>query len=158
MRRAIVFAVLSVGFACGSVQAQNVAPLGRSGPCPPAYYVPPCQPCPPGNYYYPPGTIPSMPPDPNVPNPQPGTPQVSDPFAQPEEAGGQAGRTLNDNLDGDFGGVFYTRNIVTTTTTTRVIGFTDQVVGTNQTVTIDARGNKIVTNTPIIARIPVTVE
>jgi hypothetical protein len=163
MRRAIVFAGLTVGFACGSVQAQNVAPLGRSGSCPPAYYAPPCQPCPPGTYYYPPGTVPGMPPDPNNPNNPnanlpPVAPQVSDPFAQPTEAGGQAARTFNENFDGDFGGVFYNRFITTTTTTTRVVGFTDQVVGTNQTVTIDPQGNKVVTNTPIIARVPVTVQ
>jgi len=171
MRRTVLLAVLGLGISAGIVQAQLVAPLGRSGPCPPSYYVPPCQPCSPGHQYYPPGTVPGitpgtvtpgMPPvaDPNVPNPnaQPFQPQVSDPFAQPTEAGGQGARTFNENFAGDFGGVFYTRFITTTTTTQRVIGFTDQVVGTNQTVTIDPQGNKVVTNTPIINRVPVIVE
>ena len=166
MRRALLLAVLGIGAFSSSVNAQNVAPLYRFGPCPPAY-VPPCQPCPPGSLYYPPGTIPGtvtpgMPPitDPNNPNanPPPNAPQVSDPFAQPTEAGGQSARTFNENFDGDFGGVFYTRNIATTVTTTRIIGYTDTVVGTNQTVTIDRQGNKVVTNTPVIAHIPVTVQ
>jgi hypothetical protein len=161
MRRAVLLAVLGIGISAGMAQAQHVAPLFRCGPCAPSY-VPPCQPCPPGSLYYPPGTFPpnvtpGMPPDPNVPNP-PAMPQVSDPFAQPTEAGGQAARTFNENFDGDFGGVFYTRFATTTTTSTRVIGFTDQVVGTNQTVTIDSQGNKVVTNTPIIARVPVTAD
>ncbi len=172
MRQLVILACFSVVLGASTTQAQNVAPLWGYRPCPPAVVQPGCQPCQPGSPYYPPGTVPTIPHDPSMPptipntdpttpqvNPQPdAAPQVSDPFAQPTEAGGQSSRTFNMNFDGDFGGVFYTRTVVTTTTVPRVVGFTDRVVGTTQTVTVDQMGNKIVTNTPIVVQDPIIVE
>ncbi|HJZ58285.1 MAG TPA: hypothetical protein VKE74_25305, partial [Gemmataceae bacterium] len=58
----------------------------------------------------------------------------------------------------DFGGIFYSRFENVTVTAPVVVGFTQKVVGTTQTVTIDTAGNKIVTNTPIIQSTPIVVQ
>ena len=55
------------------------------------------------------------------------------------EAGGQPSRTFNENFDGDFGGVFYTRRIITGfTVVPRVVGFNQRVVGFNNLTTLGA--------------------
>lgn len=127
----------------------------------------------------PPGTAPVPQPEP-APFPSTPTPpnslerRLADPFAQATEAGGVAPRAFNENFDGDFGGVFYRRRIVTGyTTVPRVVGFTQRVTGftpttttsTTQTTTTDPFGRIVVTNTvtnsttntPVIVSDPVLV-
>ena len=103
--------------------------------------------------------------------------RLSNPFAQPTEAGGQAARTFNQNFDGDFGGVFYTRRVTTGfTTRPRIVGFTQRVVGftpttttTSSSVTLPSgpiTGNtttittitNTTTNNPIIVNDPIVVQ
>lgn len=127
----------------------------------------------------PPGVQPIPQPDPGpmmqppaVPNPL--EQRLVDPFAQATEAGGVAPRAFNENFDGDFGGVYYSRRVTTGfTTVPRVVGFTQRVTGftpttttvTTTTTTIDTQGRPIptttITNTttltPVIVNDPVIV-
>ena len=161
MRRVLACAVLGVLVAAPLARADElVEPAGGFGgkrAAPP----PPCCPVAP---LYPgmgtPGTVPN-PTDPMNPNPNPNPNAMVDPlanpFAQPTEAGGLAYGSFNPNFDGDFIGVFYTRTITTGfTTATRVVGFTQQVVGSTQQVTIDAQGNRVTTSVPVTVNVPVT--
>ncbi|MBY0459509.1 MAG: hypothetical protein K2V38_19475, partial [Gemmataceae bacterium] len=81
-----------------------------------------------------------------------------------------ARRTANENFDGDFGGVFYTRRITTGfVTQQQVVGFTQRVTGFTPTTTTttttgtDPQGRPITirtvttTNTPVIVNDPVVV-
>lgn len=123
---------------------------------------------PPGTPTTPPGTPPSTPPGmpPSTPpTTPPATPpsqqpgQTENPFAQPTPGGGESARSFNENFDGDFGGVFYTRTITTGfTTVPRVVGFTQQQVGTTQQVSLSPQGTKVVTNVPVFATVPVVTQ
>jgi hypothetical protein len=148
--------------ASGLRHRSHVAPL-YCPPCLPAYppgtlpgtlpTYPPGTPGVPTDPSTPPGTPPGMPPDPSVPPPV--DPRITDPFAQATEAGGLGARSFNENFDGDFVGVFYSRVISTTVTIPQVVGFTQRVVGTTQTVTVDAQGNRTIVNTPVVVTDPV---
>jgi hypothetical protein len=130
-----------------------VAPLCPPG-CPPGSTLPGIYP--PGVYPGVPGAMPGMPPGttpgtppggmpgappgaqppgmpPGAEAPAPGMDQLTSPFAQPTEAGGQAARTFNENFDGDFGGIFYR--------TTVLVG-PAVPASTTQRVVVDAAGNK----------------
>lgn len=122
-----------------------VAPLyGGSAPC-----------CPPAPY------TPGMPGTPGTPTPstEPGEPNpieqaMQSPFAQAAEAGGLAANSFNESFDGDFGGVFYARSVVTGyQDITTTVGF--QNVQTGTTTTFDAQGRAI--QTPVFTRQPINV-
>ncbi len=131
----------------------------------------------------PPGYTPIPRGDPGV-NPLDRLPSI--PAVQLTEAGGRAPRTANENFDGDFAGIFYTRRVTTGfTTVPRVIGFSQRVVGftpvtmtntgtrttSTQTTTLDNLGRptltvintttntvtNTVTNVPIIVNDPIVV-
>ncbi|HEY1186129.1 MAG TPA: hypothetical protein VGE74_00670 [Gemmata sp.] len=118
-----------------------------------------------------PGPVPMVP-DPATPNPLDRV--LNNPFARSTESGGVAPRVFNENFDGDLGGAYYQRRIVTGfTTVPRVVGFTQRVTGftptttstTTQTIGTDTQGRFVVTNTvtntttntPIIVNDPVIV-
>lgn len=97
-----------------------------------------------------------------TPVPVPTTPSAqppAGPFAQRTEAGGQAGRTFNENFDGDFPGLFYSRSVVTGfTTVPRVAGFTPRVTGNTTVVTVGPNGQRVVTQVPVVVNDPVIVQ
>lgn len=203
MRRASYLAGVVLALAGASARGQerdvpSVVPAGGpfrparpvAVPCPPpgvAPYIPgvpsvPAEPPAPrmDPPAAPPGVAPVLPPDPGPRNTDPPIPNPLDrvlnsPFARSTEAGGVAPRAFNENFDGDFGGVYYRRRVVTGfTTVPRVVGFTQRVTGftptttttTTQTQTQDPTGRIITitntitnttTNTPVIVSDPVTV-
>ena len=101
----------------------GVAPLfrHRQAPCYPAYPdCPPISPATPGT----PGTPidPSMPPV-TPPAAAPDLSALTTPFATGTEGGGLQGRSFNEAFDGDFGGIFYCRQVITgTRVETRQVG------------------------------------
>jgi hypothetical protein len=160
MRAIFALVVLAAPLATvGRAQDASLPAIPPGAPAPPMM-VPPV---PPGGYT----------PIPRGDQPAPGPLDrlFSNPFAQATEAGGEGARTFNENFDGDFGGVYYRRLITTGfTTQTRVVGFTQTVVGftpvTTSTTTLgppSTNGPRVVTvtntttNTPIIVTTPVTV-
>src|SRR5262245_34346593 len=124
MRRAIIWAFLGVLVPPTAASADEVpvtpagGPFHRRATVAPPYsqpYCPPGAPVYPPDYppVYPPGTtqpmVPPLPPGATEPPPMPPVPpdrdpltQLTTPFAQPTEAGGQPSRTFNENFDGDF--------------------------------------------------------
>ncbi|AWM37195.1 hypothetical protein GobsT_48660 [Gemmata obscuriglobus] len=204
MRRVLLSALAGIGVATASSLAQErVVPsvIAAGGPfkhsrpatvpCPPLGVGPltpgapsiptaPSEPVPQMDPpVAPPGGMPSLPPDrpPVMPYPSPPNPlerRLVDPFAQATEAGGLAPRTFNENFDGDFGGVYYSRRITTGfTTVPRVVGFTQRVTGFTPTTTsttttgttTDPQGGRTTTTTitntttltPVIVNDPVIV-
>ncbi|MBN9119302.1 MAG: hypothetical protein J0I06_09100 [Planctomycetes bacterium] len=174
MRRVLALALTVLPLALRTLPAQEVVPLKR-GESPSAARPLPGEPAVPM-------MVPPVPPPGYTPTPRGDALEpnaldrrLSNPFAQATEAGGQAARTFNENFDGDFGGVFYTRRITTGfVTQPRVVGFTQRVVGftpttttnTVQTTSLGANRLPIVTNTvtttttnvPIIVTDPVVVQ
>jgi hypothetical protein len=151
MRPVIPLALLAFAFSASVLRAQNVVPSfpsanGGSHLSSPValpetfsvfaggqgdlYVLPPMQMVPP---VAPPGYTPIPRGDLGPPGPMDRV--LSNPFAQATEAGGQATRTFNENFDGDFAGVFYTRRITVLTTGPQVVGTTQQVVGFNPVTT-----------------------
>lgn len=186
MRRVMVVALFGAALAAAPARADGplVAPLGppvTAGPVPclqcPPIVRPGCPPVGPSYPYYPQGVLPglppvtdpNMPPDPNRPpvdpnrppiDPNTFNPQATDPLVQATRGGGQSPASYNPAFNGDFGGVFYYRNVTVTETfppaTTRVqVGTRTVVIGSTETVTLDMQGNKIVTTTPITRDEPV---
>jgi hypothetical protein len=169
MRRVLPLALCVVALSVTTASAQNVlvpsyAPPGTGFAASAPIVLPAAQP-----YAQP--APPVLPPTAPAPSPAPSLPDDSlfrrffSPFAQPREAGGQASRTFNENFDGDFGGIFYTRRITTGfTTVPRTIGFTQRVVGftptTVTTINTNQNGPRLIvttTNNPIIVNDPVVV-
>jgi hypothetical protein len=153
MRRQLAPALLAFALFGSSVRAQDaIAPAGGTelptlipefGKLPGPVYVP----------YVPPLAVPGV--DPSLLSPQPAP---ASPFAQPIEAGGQASRTFNENFDGDMSPIYYKQNITTFSTISKVVGFSQQITGFTQQVTIGANGTPTVTNVPIFSRVPVTAQ
>jgi hypothetical protein len=91
--------------------------------------------------------------DPNAPNPNPPLPGQNDPlqnaFAQGTEGGGNAGRSFNETFNGDFGGIFVTRQVqvgtrnVTLTSGTAAIGSQSVPIYRNVVVPLASRYNGI---------------
>jgi hypothetical protein len=60
-----------------------------------------------------PGTTPETNPNlPLLPNNPPQNPDTTNPFASATAGGGLQGRSFNENFDGDFGGIFYSKTIL----------------------------------------------
>lgn len=121
MSRIMLLVGIAVTTVCATVQGQEstipgepVTPVGyqhHSGVAPlfhrrqvPVY--PDCPPITPGM----PGTPvdPMMPPSINPPD----LTGLSSPFATGTEGGGLQGRSFNESFDGDFGGIFYCKNVI----------------------------------------------
>src|SRR5262245_14182524 len=103
---------------------RHVAPL--CSPSMPGYPVyPDCPPLTPGTPGMPPGVTPGMPPEVPPGAMPPDLSGLTTPFATGTEGGGLQGRAFNESFDGDFGGMFYRKNVVTGSRT--VV----QQVGTN---------------------------
>ncbi len=164
MKRTLLWAVVGTLTAVALGKADDIQPAGfrqwNRG-------AQPCQPCQPstpliipqqpGNL--PPVTDPTNPnpnptnPDPTNPNPNPANPNQNpnDNSATPQqrEAGGQPYASFNASMFGDFPGIFYTRFVQGVVPVTRerdvqvVSGFTERV-------TLDAAGNKVVTQVPVV--------
>jgi hypothetical protein len=129
MRWGKLLAPVVFAFACGTAQADDddtVNPVSwlrsRSGAVPPC-----CPTCPPSPFYLP-GTFPGTTPTPANPNTPPVPPinpaapnmDLTTPFATSTPGGGLQGRSLNETLDGDFSGGFYSKTIVVGFTTERI--------------------------------------
>jgi hypothetical protein len=116
-------------------------------------------PCPP-NPYYPPGTLPSITPDPANPNNppvQPNNPQnpdLTNPFASAAAGGGLQGRSFNETFDGDFGGVYYSKTIVVGFNTVKVQTGTKTIIFPPN----DSTGIRKVEHIPIFSNVttPIT--
>ena len=106
--------------------------------------------------YVPPLSVPGI--DPSLLSPR-STPLAS-PFAQPTEAGGQASRSFNENFDGDLGPIYYRQLVISGfTNVPRVVGFSQQVTGFTQQVTLNnTTGIPTITNVPVIANVPIVVQ
>ena len=141
----------------GYYQQSGVAPLFHRRQVCPVY--PDCPPLAPGT----PG-MPGTPVDPNMPpttNP-PDLSGLTSPFATGTEGGGLQGRSFNEAFDGDFGGVFYCKdvivgtNIVTVQTGTRQETRVRFIDGVPQrfTVTVPVFSNIAVPKT-VMAQVPV---
>jgi hypothetical protein len=97
-----------------------VAPLFRPRVAPVCPAYPDCPPLTPGV----PGT-PGMPPDPTMPPvPPPDLGGLTTPFATATEGGGLQGRSFNESFDGDFGGMFYRKNLPETQIVRQRVGTT----------------------------------
>jgi hypothetical protein len=144
MRRVFVLTPFVLLFACGTLPAQDAVPgfapstsATRVTPpitLPTAFNMQPVDPGVPT--MVPPVAPPGYTPIPRGDLTQPGPFDrlLTNPFAQATEAGGQAARTFNENFDGDFAGVYYSRRIVTGFTVVPVVvGFNQTVVGFTQT-------------------------
>lgn len=157
MRPVLLLALVTCALSTASLRAQD-GPLptqlvppgsGDQFSLPPTQMVPPVPP--PGYTPIPRG---------DVLRPDPMERVLISPFAQATEAGGQATRTFNENFDGDFAGVFYTRRITRFITGPQVVGTTQQVVGfnpvtTTNTVTTTFRNQVITTTTTTTTNIPI---
>ena len=108
----------------------------------------PCYPeCPP--------LAPGTPVDPtNPPITPPDMQGLTSPFATGTEGGGLQGRSFSESFDGDFGGMFYRKNVFNTT-------LVRQQIGTRQVITFiqPPQGGppiRVVTNVPVFGNVPVT--
>src|SRR5262245_34884319 len=135
---------------------RHVAPL--CSPSMPGYPVyPDCPPLTPGTPGMPPGVTPGMPPEVPPGAMPPDLSGLTTPFATGTEGGGLQGRAFNESFDGDVGGMFYRKNVVVGSQTTR------QVVGTRQVVTIippispGLPPTRIVTTVPVFGNVTVPV-
>src|SRR6266545_2142755 len=153
MRRLMALALLALVVASPVRAQEPVVPASGSslptlvpdfGPLTSPLYVP----------HLPPLSVPGA--DPSTLSPR-STPLAS-PFAQPTEAGGQASRTFNENFDGDPSPIFYRQTIITGfTNVPRVVGFSQQVTGFTQQVSVGPNGT-VITNTPVISNVPIVVQ
>jgi len=78
---------------------------------------------------------------------------LTTPFATGTEGGGLQGRSFNESFDGDFGGVFYCRNVIAGSILVR------QQIGTRQEVRIipigDGQTRRVVVTVPVFGNVPV---
>ena len=136
-----------------TAQPGNSPPIMGSPVFPPGVYPPGVYPVVPGVVPAPdavPGQPPTVSPEPRTPGTPLPTEGLTSPFATPTAGGGYQGRSFNEEFDGDFGGTFYRKTLITGTTLQR------QQVGTRQQTTIGRDGQITTVTVPVFANVNVT--
>src|SRR5215831_8363168 len=112
----------------------------------------------PGSPGYPDCQTPGVMPDNTMPpvTPPPDLSGLNTPFATQTGGGGLQGRSFNESFDGDFGGVFYAKNVTITTIQRQQIGTTRQVILVRNPVSGQPPFIQRTIFTPVFGNVPVT--